>query len=185
MAQKAKNLWLLFLGLLGFKSTEVMAQTSSALLCIDGITGNTQSAKNPGCMDVLAWSWGASQAATLHQGTTVQPRSNFQDLAVTKFVDAATEDFMGGVAVGSQFATATLSDFATCADCGIPPEIEIRMSPVIITSHSIGSSGSEQPTENITLNFAKFEYCTTPQDAKGATGPEECFNFDIPNSKAF
>ena len=57
-------------------------------LKIEGINGESQDAKHKGEIDVLSWSWGASQSATTHMGGGGgSGKASFQDIHVTKYID--------------------------------------------------------------------------------------------------
>jgi type VI secretion system secreted protein Hcp len=147
----------------------------------DEIKGETRdrefSAKN--AVDVLAWSWGASQSGTTHMGSGGgSGKASFQDLSFTKFVDSASPALLIHLAQGSHIETAKL----TCRKAGEGQQkyIEMTLKEVIVSSVSTGGSGGEDRlTENVTLNFreVKFEYFK--QDATGATASAGIFAYDI------
>ena len=68
---------------------------------------------------------------------------------------------------------------------GSPVEyIKLKLQEVLITSVSTGGSGGEDRlTENITLNFAKFNLDYTPQDDKGAAGTAIPAGWDVAANK--
>jgi len=130
----------------------------------------------PDQIDVLAWSWAANQSGTMHVGTGGGAgKANVQDLSITKWIDKASPNLMQAVANGKQFEKATL----TCRKAGGDAPVDylkLEMDKVIITSVSIGGSGgSDQFTENVTLNFAQYKKTYTPQKDDGtadtAVGP--------------
>lgn len=118
-----------------------------------------------GTFEVLAFSWGASQSGTLHTGGGATGKANFQDLSLTKYLDATSPELVRRVAIGSHADEATLTVTTKSG-----PTVTYRLRPVLVTSVSTGGSNSEdQLTENLSLNFAEFEY-----SVGGAT-----FGFDI------
>lgn len=147
----------------------------------DKIKGETQdkdfSSKN--AVDVLAWSWGASQSGTTHMGSGGgSGKASFQDLSFTKFVDSASPALLIHLAKGTHLDQAKL----TCRKAGEGQQryIEMTLKEVIVSSVSTGGSGGEDRlTENVTLNFreVKFEYFK--QDAKGSTASAGIFAYDI------
>jgi type VI secretion system secreted protein Hcp len=130
-------------------------------------------------IDVLAWSWGASQSGTTHMGGGGgSGKVSVQDLSVTKYVDAASNSLLRCVATGEHIAEALL----TVRKAGKKPleYIKLLMKDCIVSSLSTGGSGGEDRlTEHITLNFAKFEYTYVTQKADGSAGTNMPFNFDI------
>jgi type VI secretion system secreted protein Hcp len=145
------------------------------------IKGETQDKvqKAAGDIDVLAWSWGASNAGSFHAGGGGGAgKANFQDIAITKYLDKASPALLIALAKGSHIPTAKL--LVRKAGEGQKKYLELTMSKVMVTSVATGGSGGEDRlTENVTLNFAdvKFEYFL--QDAKGATASGGVFHWDI------
>src|SRR5688572_20944137 len=119
-------------------------------------------------IQLLAWSWGMSQTGTTHDGSgSGAGKVNVQDLSFTHYVDASTPTLLLACCKGSHYPEATLTMRKAGGD---PlPYLTIKLTDLIITSVSTGSSsGEDRQTENVTLNFAAFEVSYQPQDNKGA-----------------
>lgn len=134
-------------------------------------------------IDVLAWSWGMSQSGTTHMGGGGGAgKVAVQDLSITKYVDKASPNLMRACCNGKHYEEALL----TVRKAGENPVeyIKLKLNEVIITSVSTGGSGGEDRlTENITLNFAKFETIYTAQGPDGAAGAENNLVFNIATNK--
>ena len=119
-------------------------------------------------IQVLAWSWGMSQAGTTHIASGGGAgKVNVQDLSFTHYLDSATPKIMDACCRGTHVEEATI----TMRKAGGEPLpfLTIKLKDIIVTSVSNGgSAGEEQLTENVTLNFASFEVSFQPQDNKGA-----------------
>src|SRR4051812_31495634 len=145
------------------------------------IKGETQDSaqKGAGDIDVLAWSWGASNSGSFHTGGGGGAgKANFQDISFTKYLDSASPAILIALAKGAHIPTAKL--LVRKAGEGQQKYLEITMTKVLVTSVSTGGSGGEDRlTENVTLNFAemKFEYFL--QNEKGVTASGGVFNWDI------
>ena len=62
--------------------------------------------------------------------------------------------------------------------------VKIKMQEVLISSVSTGGSGGEDRlTENVILNFSKFNVDYMPQDDKGAAGTAIPMGWDIAANK--
>jgi type VI secretion system secreted protein Hcp len=127
-------------------------------------------------VDVLAWSWGATQTGTMHVATGGGAgKANVNDLTITKWVDKASPNLAQAVISGKQFNKATLS----CRKAGGEKPVEylkFDLENVIISSLATGGTGGEDRfTENIGLNFAIYKMSYTPQKddgtAESAVGP--------------
>jgi type VI secretion system secreted protein Hcp len=145
------------------------------------IKGETKDSaqKAAGDIDVLAWSWGASNSGSFHTGGGGGAgKASFQDISFTKYLDKASPAILIALAKGSHIPTAKL--LVRKAGEGQQKYLEITMTNVLVTSVSTGGSGGEDRlTENLTLNFAevKFEYFL--QNEKGVTASGGVFNWDI------
>ena len=61
--------------------------------------------------------------------------------------------------------------------------IKITIEPILVTAVSTGGSGGEDRlTENVTLNFGKFEVVYTPQDKEGKGGAAIPVAWNIPGN---
>ncbi len=145
------------------------------------IKGETQddAQKGAGDIDVLAWSWGASNSGSFHAGGGGgSGKANFQDISITKYLDKASPALLIALASGTHIPTAKL--LVRKAGKGQKKYLEITMTKVLVSSISTGGSGGEDKlTENISLNFAqvKFEYFL--QSAEGVTASGGEFHWDI------
>ena len=145
------------------------------------IKGETQDSaqKGAGDIDILAWSWGMSNAGSFHGGGGGGAgKANFQDISLTKYIDKASTAIMIALAKGSHIPECKI--LVRKAGEGQQKYMEITMDKVLVTSLSTGGSGGEDRlTENITLNFAevKVEYFT--QNEKGVTASAGVFNWNI------
>jgi type VI secretion system secreted protein Hcp len=153
-------------------------------LKIDGVEGESLLTGHENEIDVIAWSWGASQSGSMHVGTGGgSGKVNVQDISITKWIDKASFALFRLVTTGEHFDSAVLT--VRKAAGKVPVEyIAIEMKKVIVTSYSTGGSGGEDRlTENITLNFEEFVFTYTPQNEDGSEGDKLPFKFNIAQNK--
>ena len=146
-------------------------------LKIEGIDGEAQDAQYGRQIDVLAWSWGASQSGTTHFGGG-GGKASFQDLSVTKWTDRSTAILLARLADGRRIDEARL----TVRRGGEKPVtlLVLTMKRLLVTSLSLGGSGGEDRlTENITLNFAEFSFQYVEQLWRGELGAKPEFSWNI------
>ena len=152
-------------------------------LKLEGLKGESADDKHKGEIDVLAWSWGASQSGTMHTGGGGGAgKANFQDVSVTKWVDKSSHALLKAVSVGQHIKSALL----TVRKAGEKPleYIKLTMKDCLISSISTGGSGGEDRlTENITINFGNYTYEYTPQKEDGSGDAVLPFGFDIKANK--
>lgn len=149
-------------------------------LKIDGIDGESKDDQHTGEIDVLAWSFGLSQAGTFHTGGGGgSSKVSVQDMSFTHHTDLATAPLMLACANGQHINKAVL----TVCKAGGGSRVEylvVTMEKVMVTSVSQGGSdGEDRLVENITLNFAKFDVTYTEQTDTGSKGPTMNCAWDI------
>jgi type VI secretion system secreted protein Hcp len=164
--------------------TASVLTANSALAAVDmflnmksgNILGESADAKHKDEIDVLAWSWGASQG-TARTKKGVLPAACVQDLSFTKFIDKATADLIGAGVTGATIPTAVLTMRKAG---GTQLEfLKLEMSNVSVSSFSTGGSGGEDRlTENVTLHFASIKGTYRQQLSDGQLGPEKTFQID-------
>jgi type VI secretion system secreted protein Hcp len=148
-------------------------------LKIDGVDGESKDDKHGKEIDVLAWSWGASNSGTLHEGGGGGAgKCNIQDLSVTKWVDKSTTELMLRCSNGKHIPEATL----TVRKAGEMPleYLILKMTDCLITSVSTGGSGGEDRlTENVSINFAKVELQYVEQKKDGTGEAPKRYGWNI------
>lgn len=153
--------------------------TVDMFLKCDGLVGESKDHAHEGEMDVLAWSWGASNSGTMHTGGGGGAgKANVQDLSVTKYVDNASTDLLLACCNGKHYPEMIL----TVRKAGEKPleYIKMTMKKCLITSVSTGGSGGEDRlTENVSINFATVETEYTEQKEDGTGGSPKRFGWDI------
>ena len=130
-------------------------------------------------IDVLAWSWGASNASSAHVGGGAgEGKVNVGDLSITKYVDKASAALWKMVCTGDHIDEMSL---IVRKAGGNPLEyITMTFHEVYVTSVSTGGSGGESKlTENIVFSFAKFTFKYVEQDEKGTKGKDFPFGWDV------
>lgn len=153
-------------------------------LKINGVDGESADDKHKKEIDILAWSWGMSNSGSAHVGGGAgSGKVNVQDLSVTKWVDASSPKLVLACCSGTHYDEATLVVRKAGGDSPVE-YIKIKLQEVLISSVSHGGSGGEDRlTENVVLNFAKFNLDYTPQDKKGAAGTAIPAGWDVGANK--
>jgi type VI secretion system secreted protein Hcp len=142
------------------------------------IGGESVDKTHKGEIDVLAWSWGASQSGTTHTSTGGGAgKVNVQDISFTKYIDKASPVLLMHVCTGKHIPEANL----VVRKAGDKPleYLKITMTDCIVSSLSTGGSGGEDRlTENVTINFSKFklEYVQQKKDGTGEPAVSATWN---------
>lgn len=145
----------------------------------DTLKGESQDHAHKGEIDVLSWSWGASNSGTTHLGGGGGAgKVAVQDMSVTKYVDNSSTDLLLSCCNGKHLPSMVL----TVRKAGEKPleYIVITMKDCLISSISTGGSGGEDRlTENISINFATVEVQYTEQNKDGTGGSPKRFGWNI------
>ena len=155
-----------------------------AFLKLDGIKGESTDDKHKGEIDILSFSWGLSQAsagsaagAGLGGGVG---KAHFEDITITKKVDAATPLLFLNCANGADIATGLLTVRKAGGDQ--LEYLKIKLTHALIKSamaHASeaapvpGGISDEIPIEEVMISFQKIEFTYQPQgpDGKALGGP--------------
>ena len=152
-------------------------------LKLDGIEGDSGDAKHKKEIDVLAWSWGASQSGTGHVGGgSGAGKVSVQDVSITKYVDSSSHLLLLDCCNGQHIKKGTL----VVRKAGATPleYVKLTMEDILVSSIQTGGSGGEDRlTETLTLNFSKFKYEYTPQKADGSGDGTKETGWDIAANK--
>ena len=139
---------------------------SDMFLRIDGVEGESSDERNKGAIDVLSWSWGASNTSGVGGGGT--GKVSVQDLSFTKRLDKSSPQLYLRCANGKHFASAQLVLRRTGADGSSIDYYKVTLTDVLVTSVSAGgSTGDDRPMETISLNYTKIEWEYIPVGADG------------------
>jgi type VI secretion system secreted protein Hcp len=147
---------------------------------IGDIKGEAKDKTHGGEIDVISWSWGATNAGSSGiGGGGGTSKVNIHDLSFTKYVDKSTPDLMANVCSLKPFGLAQLTLRKAGGDQALE-YLVIKMHDVVVTSVTHGGSGGDdRHTENVTLNFAKVFVHYAEQDAKGGTAGKYSMGWDI------
>jgi type VI secretion system secreted protein Hcp len=125
-------------------------------LKLDGVSGESTDAKHKGEIEVLSWSFGASQSSTSDpRGGGGTGKVAMQDFHFVHVFSKATPTLMLACASGKHIPSGLL----TVRKAGDKPVeyLKIKLSDCLVTSFQTGGSGGNAPTEQFSLNFASLQ----------------------------
>ena len=148
-------------------------------LKIDGIKGESQDKKHKDEIDLMSWSWGASNAGSHSAGGGGGAgKVSMQDFHFTMQLNKATPELMLACATGKHIPSAVL----ICRKAGGEQQeyLEAKFSDLLVSSYQTGNGGGgDIPIESVSLNFSKIEYAYKPQDDKGKLGAAVKAGYDL------
>jgi type VI secretion system secreted protein Hcp len=120
-------------------------------LTIPGVVGGSTAPGWTGSLDILAFSWGASNPGT---AIGTPGKANFQDLSVTSYIDTATAALSQHMFSGVIRKQAVLTViYPAPGPSGTATDV-YTLSNVLVSSVSLGGSGGE---DKLTVNYS-FNY---------------------------
>ncbi len=143
---------------LGNAAPASAASKEGIVVSVSGLGCTTNAGSN--AFKVASWSWGASNTG----GPT--PRTNLQDLSVSKFLDACSPALFGGVGGARPFPTVTLVQ----TDDSGAAIVTVTLTGATISSWQVGSSG-EKPAEQVSFSFATICVQENTSGNKVCSGP--------------
>lgn len=146
------------------------AEAGDFFLHIDNVDGESNDANHPNDIEVLAWSWGVSNAIDVGSigGGGGAGKVGFAPIKIIKSVDSASDQLIMSTATGQHYPEMILS--ADRATGGGTPQTYFKMTLETVYLSKVAHGGTESGaglTETVTLEPAiiKIEYRTF--DAKG------------------
>jgi len=153
-------------------------------LKIDGIEGESGDAKHKGEIEILSFSWGATNTGS-HSGGSGGGAGKvvLQDLHFTTKVNKASPKLMQACATGEHIKKAVL----TVRKAGKEQQeyYVIKMEDLLVSSYQSGGheGGDPIPTDQFSLNFTKISYDYKPQKADGTLEAAQHGGWDVKANK--
>lgn len=139
-------------------------------LKIDGIPGESKDKTHKDEIDIMSWSWGATQSGGFaYGGGGGAGKVSMQDFHFTMKVNKATPKLILNCANGSHIKEATL----TVRKAGKEQQefLKYKFYDLLVSSYQTGGSeGTDIPTESVSLNYSKMEIEYKEQKQDGTLG---------------
>jgi type VI secretion system secreted protein Hcp len=143
-----------------------------AFLKIDGIEGETTRRDHKGEIEILSFSWGVSNPATIGAGGGGgSGKASVSSFNVMRVTDKASPLLFQACCTGLHIPKAEARFYKAGGDEAVP-YLLYEFEKVFIESvqWSGSSGGDDRPTESLTLAFGKVQVTYTPQTDTGAKG---------------
>lgn len=145
-----------------------------AFLEIDGIKGETEDKEFKGHVELMSYSFGATQTGSFqYGGGGATGKVQFQDFHFTKRCDDSTPHLFDACCSGKHIPNCMLRLRKATGDGGQKVFYKVKFMDVLLSSQTISGQGSGDPipTESISFNFAQMIMEYGKQDAKGNIAP--------------
>lgn len=131
------------------------------------IKGESLDDKHKGEIEILSWSWGVTNPGSMDYGSGGgEGKASFQDLTFTHHLDTASPVLWQYSTNGAHLKDGTITQRK--AGKGQQEYLVIKLNDIIITSVTHGASGSDRPTETVTIAFGKVTMEYKPQKPDGS-----------------
>lgn len=152
-------------------------------LKIDGIDGESQSRGHFGEIEILSWSWGASNTGSISSGGAGAGKVSMQDFHFTKRFDKSSPQLFLKTCDGLPIPSLSFTIFRQ-SDAGETPYIQVQLEEVFVTSVALGGgSDQDQQIEQVSFNFSKIVLTYFPQNPDGSVGVPVTVGWDLAQNK--
>lgn len=158
---------------------------SDVFLKVDSIQGESTDAYHKGEIELVGWSWGASEVFIVSGGGgTVGGKPKFTDLVVTKHVDKASPKLLRACLKVAHITDVVLTQRK--AGAGKLNFLVITLKNALVTSlNDVDSDAAPRPMETVQFNFAKIIYEFIPQKPNGQPDTPVILRWDVQANKEF
>jgi type VI secretion system secreted protein Hcp len=151
-------------------------------LKLGDIKGESADSKHKDEIEVLSFSWGVTNSASISQGGgAAAGKATFQDLAIVHNFDKASPLLMQACATGTHLKEATITHRK--AGKGQQEYLIIKMNDILVTGVTHAGTSGEQPSESVSLAFAKVAVEYKPQRPDGSLDAAVNFKYDLKANK--
>lgn len=162
-----------------------------AFLFLDGIPGESSSEAHRGEIEVLSWSWGATNSgSTIGAGGGGAGKVVFQDFHFTKRIDKSSPQILLRCCTGQHIPKATLTVHRASSSAGGslgPVLFQCDLTQVLVSSFQSSDTPDAPdvpPTDSFSLNFTKIEFRYMPQSDNGVASPPVRACWDLQQRRA-
>ncbi|MDP9281493.1 MAG: type VI secretion system tube protein Hcp [Chloroflexota bacterium] len=153
-------------------------------LKIGDIKGESLDDKHKDEIDVMSFSWGLSQTGTLASGGGAGTgKAQFQDLHFTSNMSKASPKLFLACASGEHIKEATLSGRRGGDGKAQGDYLILKMTDVLISSYQTGGANGSNPTDQVSMAYAKIEFTYKPQNSDGSLDAGITTGWDLKANK--
>ena len=138
----------------------------------DGIEGESSDSNHKNEIQIMSWSWGASQVSSVAgTGGSGAGKADLSDFSIMTYFDKATPKFFKSIGLGTHIKSGTMSAIKSGADG--KPYLKVDFKELFVSSLQISGS-SEIPTVSLSFTYNEIKIDYSVQDENGnlkSTGP--------------
>ncbi|MFH1765581.1 MAG: type VI secretion system tube protein Hcp [Gemmatimonadota bacterium] len=152
-----------------------------AYLTVEGVTGESQRAGHEGEIELISFSFGASNPSSIGIGSGGGIGAvNIHSFTFHKYTDAASADLFKHCCSGKHFPTAKVTLYKAGGTGGPLDYLIFEFEEVYVDDITwSGSEGAGIPTETASFSFGKVVVTYNQQDAAGAKSGSFMGSWDV------
>lgn len=158
---------------------------SNYLLKIDNLKGESKQDKHKEWIEVLNFSFGASNPGSAASGGGMGTgKVSFQDFHFTMVQGESAPKLMEFCSTGEHFKEGKLRALKpTGKDGQQQVYYEVTFTDILISSYNTGGGGDGAPIDQVSFNFSKVKMDYKPQKQDGSLGESIITTYDIKEVK--
>jgi type VI secretion system secreted protein Hcp len=134
-------------------------------LKLDGIQGESVDANHKDEIQIMSWSWGASQVSSVSgTGGSGAGKADLSDFSIMTYFDKATPKFFKSIGLGTHIKTGTMT--ATKSGADGKPYLKVDFKELFVSSLQISGS-SEVPTVSLSFSYNEIKIDYSTQNEQG------------------
>jgi type VI secretion system secreted protein Hcp len=131
----------------------------------DGIEGESSDSNHKTEIQIMSWSWGASQVSSVAgTGGSGAGKADLSDFSIMTYFDKATPKFFKSIGLGTHIKSGTMSAIKSGADG--KPYLKVDFKELFVSSLQISGS-SEIPTVSLSFTYNEIKIDYSIQDENG------------------
>jgi len=144
------------------------------------IKGESLATKHKEEIELLSWSWGASNPTTIVGSGMSTGKVSVSDLTITKRVDKASPKLLELLVTGKHVSDATLYCQKQTGDKTPQDYLTIKLKEVYVSSYQTGGShGDDLGSESVSLTYGNINYDYKEQKPDGSLVSAGNIEYDL------
>jgi type VI secretion system secreted protein Hcp len=134
-------------------------------LKLDGITGESVDDKHKDWIQIMSFSWGASQVSSVAgTGGSGAGKVDVHDINIMKFLDKASTPLFKSICLGTHIKTGTVE--AVKSGAAGKPFLKVDFQEMYVTSLQV-SAATEIPNESVSFSYNQIAIEYSQQNEQG------------------
>ena len=144
------------------------------------IQGESQASKHKNEIELLSWSWGASNPTSVTGSGMSTGKVSMSDLSFTKRVDKASPKLLELLVTGKHIDDATLICCKQTGDKTPQDYLTIKLKEVFVSSYQTGgSAGDDLGSESVSITYGNINYDYKMQKPDGTLTSAGNIEYDL------